>query len=129
MHWWSHPRSYCDGPLTWHADAVEASDLVEAGGVVVAGIGHALVDVHLAARALVTLETLALEGALGVQATAAVLAGVGAMTCLPREHSSMGGQVQMALPLTGLVSQFGSLLTVRLLMHASSRWHSMTCAV
>ena len=56
---------------------MEAADLVQAGGVVVAGIGHALVDVHLAARAFVTLETLTLEGTLCVQAPASVLTRVG----------------------------------------------------
>ena len=56
---------------------MEASDLVQAGGVIVAGVGHTLVDVHLAARAFVTLETLTLEGALCVQATAAMLTRVG----------------------------------------------------
>ena len=70
----SRPRT---GSLTWHADAVEAPDLVQAGGVVVAGIGHTLIDVHLAARSFVTLETLTLEGALCVQAPASMLTRVG----------------------------------------------------
>lgn len=56
---------------------MEPSDLVQAGGVVVAGVGHALVDVHLAARSLVSLETLALEGAFGVEAAAAMLTRIG----------------------------------------------------
>lgn len=63
--------------VSWHADAVEASDLVQAGGIVVAGVRHALIDVHLTARALISLETLALERTFGVEAAPAMLTGVG----------------------------------------------------
>lgn len=62
---------------TWHADAVESSNLVQACGIVLTGVGHALVDIHLAPRALITLETLALERAFSVQAAPTVLARVG----------------------------------------------------
>lgn len=41
-----------------------------------ARVGHAFVDVHLAARSFVSLQALALERALGVEAAAAVLTGV-----------------------------------------------------
>jgi len=81
-----------------------------------ARIRHALIDVHLATRSFISLKTLALEGAFGVEAAAAVFTGVGAYnikhaschvlghSCiiiskpkernsglhnLPREHSSM----------------------------------------
>lgn len=62
---------------TWHADAVEAADLVQAGGVIVARVGHAFVDVHLAARSFVPLQTLALERAFGVDTATAVLTRIG----------------------------------------------------
>lgn len=150
-------------PPTGHADALELPDLIQAGGVVLAGVGEALVDVYLAARARVALQTLALEGPLGVDAFPCVLAWVGscktqelltghAPRCSelppllhelpspgagtrhsPSEHSSTSwlqagpmypeGHVQMALPLTGLVSQLEPSLQ-GLLMQASSRWHS-----
>ena len=61
---------------TLHADAAEAPDLVQAGGVVLAGVGYALVDVEFAARPVVALHALAGEGALGVETLASVLARV-----------------------------------------------------
>lgn len=63
---------------TWHADAGELSDAVQAGGVVLARHGQTLVDVDLAPRAGVAPAALALEGALGVHALSKVLARVGA---------------------------------------------------
>lgn len=63
---------------TWHADAGELSDAVQAGGVILARHGQTLVDVDLAPRAGVAAAALALEGALGVHALSKVLAGVGA---------------------------------------------------
>lgn len=47
--------------LTWHADALEVSYLVQAGGLVHTRVGHALVDVQLAARPHVTPLALTLE--------------------------------------------------------------------
>lgn len=64
--------------LTWHADALEAAYLVQAGGLVHAGVGQTLVDVQLAARPHVALQALALERAFGVQTLPRVLARVGA---------------------------------------------------
>lgn len=63
---------------TWHADAVEAADLVQAGGIVMAGIGHAFVDVHLTTGSFVALQTLTLEGAFRVDTAATVFARIGA---------------------------------------------------
>lgn len=63
---------------TWHADAGELSDAVQAGGVILARHGQALVYVDLAPRASVTPAALALEGALGVHALSKMLAWVGA---------------------------------------------------
>ena len=67
-----------EAPPTWHADAVKVADLVQAGGLVQAGVGHALVDVQLAACAHVARLALALEGSFGVQALPSVLTRVGA---------------------------------------------------
>lgn len=73
-------RKEADVPVnTWHADAGELSDAVQAGGVILARHGQTLVDVDLAARAGVASAALALEGALGVHALSKVLARVG--TC------------------------------------------------
>lgn len=44
-----------------------------------ARIGHAFVDIHLATRTFISLETLALERAFGVKAATAVLTRIG--TC------------------------------------------------
>lgn len=68
--------------LTWHADAVEVSYLVQAGGLIHARVGDALVDVQLAARPHVTPLALALEGTFGVDTLPCVLTRVG--TCLNR---------------------------------------------
>lgn len=63
--------------LTWHADTVEVSYMIQAGGLVPAGVGHALVDVQLAARPHEPPLALTLERALGVDALPCVLTGVG----------------------------------------------------
>ena len=62
--------------LTGHADADEASDVVETCGVVVARVAGALVDVHLAPAAGPALRTLTAVGAGSVDASAAMLAWV-----------------------------------------------------
>ena len=66
--------SLLSSPLTWHADASEGARVVEAGPVVLAGVGLALVDVGLAARAREALRAVAGEGARGVDTDAVVLA-------------------------------------------------------
>ena len=78
---WEHTTHASKQKRTWHADAGELSDAVQAGGVVLAGHGEALVDVDLAAGAGVAPAALALEGSLGVDALPEVLAGVGAWAC------------------------------------------------
>lgn len=64
------------GPSTWHAQACEAPNLIQAGGIVLAGVGMALVDVHLTARPRVALQTLAVEGAVRVHTFPCVLTGI-----------------------------------------------------
>lgn len=55
-----------------------------------ARIRHALIDVHLASRSFVSLKTLALEGAFGVDAAPTVLTGVGTYNIkCPRCHAYM----------------------------------------
>lgn len=44
-----HSLTGCATLLTWHTDASEASPLVDAGALVLAGVRVALVDVHFAA--------------------------------------------------------------------------------
>lgn len=61
---------------TRHTDAVKAPDAVQAGGIILAGVGHALVDVDLAARSRESLMAAALEGAHSVHAAAPMLTGV-----------------------------------------------------
>lgn len=68
--------------ISWHADAVEPSNLVQAGGIIVARIRHAFVDIHLTTRPFIPLEALALEGALCVEAATAMLTGVGTQRAL-----------------------------------------------
>lgn len=63
--------------LTWHANTVKTTDLIKAGGIVLAWVRFALVHVHFTAWPLVALETLALERALGVQTPATMLTWVG----------------------------------------------------
>lgn len=58
---------------------MEGSYPVQAGGFILTGVGHALVDVQLAAWSHVTMLAPTLEGPLGVYATAPVLTRVG--TC------------------------------------------------
>lgn len=62
---------------TWHTDAVEPSNLIQTGGIIMARIRHAFVDVHLATRTLISLKTFTLERAFGVEAAAAMFTRVG----------------------------------------------------
>lgn len=61
---------------------MEVSYLVQTGGLIHTRVGHALVDVQLAARPHVTPQTLTLERALGVYTLPCMLTWVG--TCLNR---------------------------------------------
>lgn len=72
----SHFLHYTNVP-TWHTDAVEPSNLVQAGGIIVARIRHTFIDIHLATRAFVSLKTFTLERAFGVQAATTMLTRVG----------------------------------------------------
>ena len=61
------------GLLTWHADAAVPSAFVDAGSLVLARIGLALVDIDLAASPGETGDTVATVGARGVDTDAVVL--------------------------------------------------------
>lgn len=55
---------------------MKSANLIEAGGVVLAGVRLALIHIQFAARTFVTLKTLALERAFSVKTSPAVLAWV-----------------------------------------------------
>lgn len=63
-------------PLTWHAQTGEAANLIQAGGIILAGVGMTLVDVHLTARPCVAFQTLTVEGAICIHTLPCVLARV-----------------------------------------------------
>lgn len=71
-----------DTLIARHTDTVEPSNLVQASGIIVAGIGHAFIDVHLTARSFIPLWTLALKRAIGVKAAATMFTGVGTKSTL-----------------------------------------------
>lgn len=68
--------------LTRHTDTVKVSNLVQAGGLIHAGVGFALVEVQLAAWPHVTPLAVTLEWTLDVFTLARMLTWVG--TCLER---------------------------------------------
>lgn len=61
---------------TWHAQTGEASNLIQTGGIVLAGVRMALVDVHLATRPRIALQTLAVERTICVHTFSCVLTRV-----------------------------------------------------
>lgn len=63
--------------ISWHTDAVEASYLIQAGGVIMARVRHAFIDVHLTTRSFIPLKTFTLERAFGVEAATSMFARVG----------------------------------------------------
>ncbi len=67
------------GLNTWHADAGELSDAVQASGIILAGHGKAFVDVNLTTWAGISPTALTLEGALCVHTFPKMLTWVG--TC------------------------------------------------
>lgn len=62
---------------TWHTDAVEAPNLVQAGGIIMARIRHAFIDVHLTTGSFIPLQTLTLERAFSVDAATTVFTWIG----------------------------------------------------
>lgn len=62
---------------TWHTDAVEAANLVQAGGIIMARIRHAFIDVHLTTGSFIPLQTLALERAFSVDTATTVFTWIG----------------------------------------------------
>lgn len=58
--------SLSETPLTWHTETREPSNFIQAGGIVLARIGMALVDIHFTARSCVALQALTVERAFGV---------------------------------------------------------------
>lgn len=77
-----------DGACTWHADAFEASNLVQAGGIVLARVGHALVDIEFTAGTHIACGAFALKRALGVNALPSVLTRVGTCRVTQSHHQT-----------------------------------------
>lgn len=67
------------GLNTWHADAGELSNAVQASGIILAGHGQAFINVNLTTRASISPAALTLEGALCVHTFPKMLTWVG--TC------------------------------------------------
>lgn len=63
--------------VPWHTDAVEAPNLVQAGGIIMARIRHAFIDVHLTTGSFIPLQTLTLERAFSVDAATTVFTWIG----------------------------------------------------
>lgn len=61
------------GPCTWHAQTREASNLIQTGCIVLAGVGMALIDVHLTTRPCIALQTFTVEGTICVHTFSCVL--------------------------------------------------------
>lgn len=66
---------------TWHTETRESSNFIQAGGIILARVGVALIDVHLTARPCVALQTLTVERALGVDAFPSVLTRIAVCHC------------------------------------------------
>lgn len=62
---------------TWHTYTLELPNLVQASGIILTGVGDALVDVNLTAGSRVALQTLALKRTQCVEALACMLTRVG----------------------------------------------------
>lgn len=60
--------SLSETPLTWHTETRESSNFIQAGGIVLARIWMAFIDVHFTARSCVALQTLTVERAFCVYA-------------------------------------------------------------
>lgn len=56
---------------------MEAADLIQAGGIIVARVRHAFIDVHLTTGSFIPLQTLALEGAFRVDTATTVFTWIG----------------------------------------------------
>lgn len=65
------------GLNTWHADAGELSDAVQASGIILAGHGNAFIDVNLTTWASISPTALTLEGTLCVHTFPKMLTWVG----------------------------------------------------
>ena len=48
--------------ITWHTDAMEASNLIQTGSIILAWVGHALVYVQFTLSTHISLQTFTLEG-------------------------------------------------------------------
>lgn len=98
--------SLSETPLTWHAETRESSDFIQAGGIVLAWIWMALIDVHFAAWSCVALQTLTVERAFCVHAFPSMFTRI-AVCCKKNIH------VCVSKPVVGAGKpQHSSLITV-----------------
>lgn len=56
---------------------MEAADLIQAGGIIVARVRHAFIDIHLTTGSFIPLQTLALERAFCVDTATTMLTWIG----------------------------------------------------
>lgn len=95
---------------------METSNLVQTRGIIIAGIRHTLIDVHLTTRAFISWETFALERAFGIQAATTMFTRVGSKGALINVQVAGGSSVawwtgtdSLAIDWVGVT--IGSLLT------------------
>lgn len=65
---WLETPFLSETPLTWHTKTRESSNFIQAGGIVLAWVWMAFVDVHFTARSCVALQTLTVERAFCIYA-------------------------------------------------------------
>lgn len=62
--------------VTWHTDAMEASDLIQTCSVILAWVGHAFVYVQFTSSSHISLQTFTLEGTFCVYTLSSMFARV-----------------------------------------------------
>lgn len=58
---------------TWHAQTCEASNLIQTGCIILAGVRMTLIDVHLTTRPCIALQTFTVEGTICVHTLSCML--------------------------------------------------------
>lgn len=71
---------------SWHTNTVKTSDLIQTCCVIMAGVRHALINIHFTARSFISLKTLALERPFGVQAPTTMFTRVGSKRAFINVH-------------------------------------------
>lgn len=68
--------------ISWHANTVKTPNLIQTCCVIMAGVRHALIDIHLTARPFISLKAFTLERSFGVKAPATMFTWVGSKRAL-----------------------------------------------